>query len=231
MISRDQGYVSAALGDLDAALSRNKKATWFLERARIKYFNLEKPGEAADDYVAAAREAFSYRGFRQMLDGKNAAMDWMEHRRPFYPDGLYLMLWAHHARVRAGQDDAAEMAKLGNELAQPIWREIVFENLTEKDDDRWARARLRALKPWPGPLYLMLLQQITTEAARAEASGAQDDAKARRSCDADFYTGEFELGRGRLEQAQPLLLSAAARCPEGAPEAGFAKAEIKRLGW
>ena len=139
-MARERGDLAGAVADLDQAISRRgDKADWLLLRAMIALFELDRPDRAAEDFAQAARAALNYRDFRKMLDSRFAdaksaggrPIEMLDYEHAWAPDGLYLFLWAHAARVRAGQDDRQEMAALAHELAQPIWRELYFKRQAE----------------------------------------------------------------------------------------------------
>jgi hypothetical protein len=70
---------------------------------------------------------------------------------------------------------------------------------------------------------------VTPESIRPAAEAAQDPDTRRRVCDVDFYLGVHALEKGTREEARKLLQAAADGCPASAPEAGFAKSELKRI--
>lgn len=51
--------------------------------------------------------------------------DMMDFEHRFLPDGCYLLLWLHTARVRAGQEDRAEMAEFVRKLVEPIRNQMI----------------------------------------------------------------------------------------------------------
>jgi lipoprotein NlpI len=92
-------------------------------------------------------------------------------------------------------------------------------------------AERRALAPWPGAIFALYLGKSTPEAVRAAAERETDPAlRAKRTCDADFYLGEYQLEKGAADEARRLFQSAADGCPASAREAAFARFELNRLG-
>jgi tetratricopeptide (TPR) repeat protein len=227
VILRDQRAFASAVTDLDHALDRQQKATWYITRARIKFLELDLLPQAADDFAAAAREAIKYRNWRRLMDGANHEKDWMDFERPFDPDGYYLLLWAHYARARAGQDDGPEMAELLKVLASPYHKTLL---INDPVGNAAAELERQALAPWPGPLYGLMLGKITSSsAALAAADTAADDVtRKRRQCDADFYLALFRRQAAEVDEAQRLLQAAAELCPDETLESSFAKNELKR---
>jgi hypothetical protein len=159
-------------------------------------------------------------------DQPNAA-DITEISKPTDPAAHYLLLWAHYARVHAGQDNSREMAELADTLAQPIWK-FLFMNYPIRPDIA-TEAQTIAFKPWPGAIYLMFLGKTTPEVVRAAVQAAGDEAaRKRRQCDADFYLAVFAMQK--KADARALLQAAAADCPTNAREREFAKSELTLLG-
>jgi tetratricopeptide (TPR) repeat protein len=237
-ILRAQGALDSALADYDLAIARNDKTTWLIERAKLKFFELDRIEAAAEDFAAAAHRAISYREFSAMLDTvtidgkpKKQSPAMMDYKVPFEPGGYYTLLWAHFARVHAGQDDGTEVQKLATELALPIWRKKLLEidaAMRGKIEDK---SRAAALQAWPGPIYLMFLGKNTPEAIASAAQSAADESmRRRRQCDADFYIATFHLQQHADADARPLLQAAAEGCPADSLEAQFAKVAMKRRG-
>jgi tetratricopeptide (TPR) repeat protein len=247
-IAHERGDRAGAMADLDQAISRRgDKADWFLARATIALFELDRPTQAADDFAQAARAALKYRSYIKMLDGGEAKLaatpsaEMMDFKHAFLPDGLYLFLWAHAARVRAGQDDRQEMAELAHELAQPIWRQLYFKRQAEAMDHPpidlnevgrrvEEEAREQSRTPWPGVIFGLFLGKSTPEAVRAAAEAGGESERPRRTCDADLYIAVHDLANDDRDAARVLLRSAAERCPAGTFEARLAKIELARLG-
>jgi hypothetical protein len=150
----------------------------------------------------------------------------MELGSPIYPDGYYLPLWAHYARARAGQDDGPEMAEMLKDLAIPYHRAL-FVN--DPMNSTASEAERRALVPWPGPLYGLMLGKVTLSAALAAADATADgETRKRRQCDADFCLALFRRQTAEVDEAQRLLQAAAELCPSGTLESSFAKNELKQ---
>ena len=82
---------------------------------------------------------------------------------------------------------------------------------------------------WPGPLLKLFLGTMTPDEVRAAAQAPGRDAR-HRACAADFYLAAYFQEKRRDADARRLLQAAADGCPVWAPERGFARAELKRLG-
>jgi tetratricopeptide (TPR) repeat protein len=208
-------------------------ATPHLYRGLIALFRFDRPAEAAEEFAKAAKEAFDYRLVGEMLgsqvvDGVRVT-DLMAYRHPFVPDGIYLLIWTHMARTRAGQDDFKELQEHAKQLASPIQKKLMFEKFENVSDEAGRKSR----EPWPGPIFALFLDHTTPAAVRTAAEAVTDaDVRKRRLCDANFYIAELYLEKKRrTDEARTLLQAAADECPASARERAFAKAELKRLGW
>lgn len=230
LIERDRGDFSAASADLDSAIARRgDKADWYIDRARISILELNRPKQAADDFAVALRSALNYRDIIGLLDSESKTSPaMMDYQHPFDPDGYYLLLWTHFARLRAEQDDSKELAEQVKELALPIWKKLHMQKMGQNVDDE---AQAKSLAPWPGAIVRMFFGKLSPDAIRALAEEEADAVKRRRRvCDANFYVAEYHLQKGTNEPARLLLRAAANDCPAGLPEAELAAAEIRRLG-
>jgi tetratricopeptide (TPR) repeat protein len=226
LILRDQRAFADAVIELDHALDRGQMPAWYVERARIKFLELDQLPQAADDFAAAVRAAIERRNIGELLYGADLEKSWKELGSPIYPDGYYLLLWAHYARVRAGQDDGPEMTEMLKDLAIPYDRAL-FVN--DPQNSKTSEAERQALAHWPGPLYGLMLGKITLSEVLAAADAAADDVtRKRRQCDADFYLALFRRQAAEVDEAQRLLQAAADLCPNETLESSFAKNELKR---
>ena len=89
--------------------------------------------------------------------------------------------------------------------------------------------RLQADK-WPAPVVAFYLGRIDVGALRAVAAEGDEKTQRLQACHADFYLGVYALEKGPADEARKLLQAAADGCPASAPEAGFAKSELGRIG-
>src|SRR5262245_35179568 len=221
------------MADLDQAISRRDgRADWLIMRAEIALFDLDRPAQAADDLAQAARAALKYRSYMKLIGDRDEMIDY---KHAFMPDGLYLFLRMHAARVRAGQDDRNELAELAHELALPIWKELYVKRQAEAmnhppiDLDRVGReveeeAQEQSRAAWPGAILGLFIGKVTPEAVRAAAEAAGEIERPRRTCDADVYIAVHHIANGDRDAARALLRSAPARCPGGTFEARLAAA-------
>jgi tetratricopeptide (TPR) repeat protein len=202
-------------------------------RGQIALFVYDRPADAAADFATAANQALSSYIIGYNLDFSDLpkASDPDRSSIPlafkFIPDGLYLLVWTHIARVRAGQDDTKELADHMEELSQPVWRELFSQ---KPMDNITAEVERKALAPWPGVIFALFLGKTTPEAVYAAAEGETDPGlRQKKLCDADFYLAEYQLEKGATDEARKLLQLAAGSCPASARESWFAKFELKRI--
>jgi tetratricopeptide (TPR) repeat protein len=235
-ILRDTGQTDAAKAEFDAAIGRNPKdATGWLQRGALQLFWRGDAAAAAADLDTAVRTGVEYYGYQRLFaygirvpklnidipppsEPPGFALN-----VPFVPSIYHAVVWRHIARVRAGQDDAAELAEAKSRLEFDIWtgRNPVVVALVD-----W-RQRIA----WPGQIAALFVGDATPDAVRsaAEAAPSAYDLALRR-CEADFYVAEYRLLKGETEEARKLLQSAVAGCPAWAATAALAKSELARLG-
>lgn len=77
---------------------------------------------------------------------------------------------------------------------------------------------------WPIPVFQLLLGQRTPETVLAAAQAA------RQRCEAQFYSGEWQMLQGARKPAADAWTAAAKSCPPNAIEYQVAMQELKRLG-
>jgi len=203
----------------------------FFYRGQILLFHNNRPAEAAEDFAKAAKAALEYRDIGLMFGAQDAdgvkSTNLMATGHAFMPDGIYVIIWNHIARARAGQDDAAELAEHAKELAAPIRRKMIVEEFRNIGEEPEQKSR----EPWPGAILGLFLGKTTPAAVPAAAEATSDpDLRRRRICDADFYLAEYYREKGANDDVRGLLQAAADGCPASAREGGFAKADLKRLG-
>lgn len=221
LLRKRRGDLHGAIDDLDRALKDIRPASWLVERAKLNMFNLDHPAEAANDFAEAARQAINYRDSRLALnpprtDGQPTA-ELMETGKPFYPEGYFMLLWAHYARFHAGQNDLTEMQGLLKDVAQPLMRRLLAENPTKS----LAEAQAQAFEPWPGPIYRMFLRQISPRDILAKAENAPAPVRAAWQCQAHFYIAVFDRQINRDIEVEQELKLAQAQCLPDSMETAF----------
>jgi hypothetical protein len=143
----------------------------------------------------------------------------------------YLVIWRHSARVRAGQDDAAEIAASLAQLTDPVRHDWWLQHPINEDPTE-ARILAVALSPWPARFIGLYAGKLTSDDVRAAAAEANGDAAAhaQRACDADLYLGIYASEKGTREDAMKFLQAAATTsCAAPPSQAGFAKAALARI--
>jgi tetratricopeptide (TPR) repeat protein len=236
-ILRDTGRTDAAKAEFDSAISRNAKdATGYLQRGALELFWLGDAAAAASDLDTAFRTGVEYHGYRRLFANEiripklNIDIAPLNEPPAIAPDVPYVpaiyqaVVWRHIARVRASQDDAAELADAKSRLGKDVWGSLDILAPLRRDD--W-RQRIA----WPGQIAMLFVGEVTPEIVRRTAEAAPGGyERGQRICEADFYIAEFHLLNGATDEARTLLRSAAAGCPAWGAAAGFAKSELKRLG-
>lgn len=220
-----RGDVAAARAKFDAAARLQGEIFSGLDSriylGQIALFYDDRPAEAAAAFAPALKRLFEVHSGAALVSGNDN----------IYADELIrLVLWQHIARLRAGEDDAQELAANLKLLEEPTMRNWLIYHMMESATDENVLAV--TLRRWPGPLLAVYLGKLAPGElpAAAENAGNNAEARRRRACEADFYGGVYLLSKGPRDVARKLLQSAADFCPAGAAEGGFAKAEIARIG-
>jgi lipoprotein NlpI len=86
------------------------------------------------------------------------------------------------------------------------------------------------MNKWPAPIIQLYLGKLTAEAVLIAADDPNASTKSGRVCEANFFTGELMLQRGKKDEAAQLFRLAAADCPKHFVQYFAANAELKALG-
>lgn len=207
-----KGQCAQAEADLDNAL---KLRPAYLEavvlRANVRDCQ-QKYEDARTDFDAAIKlnpstDLYRDRGsfFWRHAKYDSAAADFLQ-AAEVAPTNKYYgarrgfpLLWYAISAARAGSFDAALFAK----------------SVDKADVDGW-----------PEPLLDHILGKIKQEDVFAKA--ARGDAPAQQKCEADFYLGEWQLGRN-IPGGKELIQQAEKECPHNFVEYLAARTELKRL--
>lgn len=100
-------------------------------------------------------------------------------------------------------------------------------NLPSRLDGLSSKVDMRA---WPAPVFRLYLGQMTTDSLLAAADDLDPVKKRGKVCEANFYTGELALIRGKKDDAAKLFTAASSDCPLNWTEWEFANVELKALG-
>jgi len=119
------------------------------------------------------------------------------------PASPYYAIWLHVARARASQNDADEIAA----------------NATKIDRSQW---------PWP--IVALFLGSMNPDETRTAALSADlQRTRVEQSCEADFFTGVYQIEKGALADARPLFQSAVDHCPHDFVEYSAAELQLNQL--
>jgi tetratricopeptide (TPR) repeat protein len=172
---------------------------------------LDAAGELPDNrkgWLNAARSRLStihgQRARQALYNGDlSTALSEMSISLHVNPSDAYCVLWLHIIRARIGDDDRDELAANAARLDKTVW-------------------------PWP--VVTLFTSAQTPELVRADALSAKDEkTRSNQMCEADFYTGVFQVEKGATAQARQLLAAAVKECPPQFIEYEGAKEELKRL--
>jgi tetratricopeptide (TPR) repeat protein len=86
------------------------------------------------------------------------------------------------------------------------------------------------MRAWPAPVIRLYLGQLTPDALLAAADDSDPQTRRGKICEANFYTGELALIRGKKDDAARLFTAASSDCPLSWSEWESADAELKTLG-
>jgi len=206
-------------GDYDRALADYDEAIRLDPQDPLAYYNrgVARHGKhdydrAIADYDQAIRldpqhaRALRNRGYSRFLRGSfaEAAKDLAETLR-LIPGDADAARWLFLARARSGDIQGAR-AELTAAKVNP--------------DD----------KAWPGPVIGFLLGRMDVNALFQAAEHQDAKVRAEQVCEAEFFAGQWELIRGRGNEARNRLQRAAQSCPKSFFEYEGAVAELRRLG-
>jgi len=225
---REKGEFDAALMEIEQGIARwPSVALGYRERALHALFYADRPAAAAADLAKAVEHAFRHRRTSMLFDAGAEAlgltitdrMTELAPDTPFVPGAYDLVLQLHVARARAGEEDKEELRRNAQEISETIYG--LGGPFGMQVD--------MSFPAWPGPILKLFLGTATPEEVRAAVQAPGRDAR-HRPCAADFYLAQYHLQKGAADEARRLLRPAADGCPVWAPERGFARAELKRLG-
>ena len=197
-------------------------------RGLIALFHENRPAAAVEDFAAAHKRARDRVGGTGLLDAPRLLDGDEQADRATVS---YLVIWRHIARVRAGQDDVAEIGASLAQLTDPVRHEWWLQHPINEDPTE-ARILAIALKPWPARFIGLYAGKLTPDDVRVAATQTDGNAAARaqRACDADLYLGIYLAEKSARDEAIKLLQAAATSSCAAAPsQAGFAKAELARI--
>jgi tetratricopeptide (TPR) repeat protein len=208
------GDYQLAIGDFNQAIKLGDKAEdAHFDRGKA-YFAIGNLDAANFDFSysifsqpdSSPSHLFSYvyRAVTQLnLNRSGSASDDFAAAIKLAPKNAYIVTWLHIARVRNGQSDAAEFAANAQKLDQTKW-------------------------PWP--VVGLFQGKVTPASLLAAAKAAADAAKQNAPvCEADFFLGLYQDGKGDDNDARQMFQSAASSCSHVSLEYLDAKFELERL--
>ena len=206
----EKGDVDGAIEDFNAAIKHNARfASAYFNRANA----LAAKGESAraiKDYDTAIRynrrnvNAYVARGALMLASGATAkARGDLRTAATLDRRNAYTVLWHDIAERRAKQKGV-----------------LIGANATRGLD----------MKAWPAPVLQLFTGEIKQDAVLAAADNDNATLKQARTCEANFYGGEYALIAGARDDATKLFEAAAKDCPHGFLEGIAANAELKSLG-
>ncbi len=218
------GQFGPAIADFDAALKLNKSVVTLIQRAGSETAKGDYdravadytaalgliPKDGKDDNGVDAAGIHSERGYTQFIGARYAAAATDFEKAVSLGaasrsgDVLWLpyqMAWLHIARVRAGQNDAEELARNAGKID---------------------------IKQWPGTLIAYFLGQAKLDQL-TPPSGHGGMAHARE-CNVSFFAGEQALAKKDTAEATRQFVRARATCNIHTIHYLAAGVELKRLG-
>ena len=231
-----------ALADLESAKRANpdfKQA--YLDMAEI-YRQRGKFDQALEAYNTVAKldetDTAPYMGRSHVYSDQGKAdeaiaeWDALEKMIPdavgFYSqNGMVQWKFGRYADAAAAFQKAADVP-----ASQPytaLWLWLALHRSNADDAPVAQAARKWRTSNWPRPVIDLFLGDADPDDVFKAAAQSPAPVLADRTCEANFYVGEWYLQKRDNVAAKPLLQKAAADCPENFVEREPAQDEIKRL--
>jgi len=207
-LANDQ--IGRAIDDFDTLINLAPNNAQAFNLRGSAYLQMGENARAMEDYDRAVRADPDYaptyynRGIVEFVMGRfaDAVRDFTKRIEAQSPN-TYAALWLHIARRKTGTNDTAEFTR---------------------------NAAALDLSTWPGPVVRLYQGQATPEDVRTSAkTGGDAKAQLDKTCQAAFYIAEYQMSRGNVNAAVPVLSEASISCPHNLPEYDGATAELARL--
>ena len=117
--------------------------------------------------------------------------------------GAYTVVWLHVAKMRQGQDDAAQFAT----------------NSARVDP-----------ATWPGPVIAFFDGKLTADQLVAGTTSAEERLRSDQRCGSEFFAGQVAMWKKQPEEARKRFEATRATCSKRYTEHATAVAELGRLG-
>jgi lipoprotein NlpI len=202
-----KGEYDKAISDFNKAISFNAQDAESFDGRGVAWFNKGEYDKAIADFNDAIRVnkqdtvAFYHRGLAEFNQGKYeiAATDFAQ-KLQLSQDGASIIL-LYLSRARSGvPDSAARLAADSNAMDEA---------------------------KWPAPAIAMFLGKSSPATTLEKAADDNARIQGEQMCEAYFYSGEWSLLGGKMDQAQDFFDRAVRQCPAGSWAAIAAAAEIK----
>jgi tetratricopeptide (TPR) repeat protein len=233
---RDKGNLDRAIADYTHAIRLNPNDAPAFNNRGNAWHEKGENNRAIIDYTEAIRldpkyaVAYNNRGnaWRAKGDNNRAIADCTEATRldPKNPVSYRICGYTHFdmGDFSAAAEDLGRANGLGDDGHALLWRFLALGHLGQDGaTELRANAAWLRVKEWPYPVIEFYLARRSLEDTRAAGKASE------RSCEVEFYAGEWRLLRGEVKEAQTALRAGVDRCPKISKEYHAALAELRRL--
>ncbi len=191
-----RGFAYQLKGDFDRALQDYDRSIQLAPGSEAAFRN------RANTRFILGRFADAAADFRQSLKLHTGmvttpAGTWLDET------GSYAVVWLHAANMRAGLDDAAELAT----------------NTARVDSTTW-----------PGPVLAFFAGKLTADQLVAWAARAEPRLRSDQHCGSEFFAGQVAMVKKQPAEARKRFEETRATCSKRYTEHAAATADLARLG-
>ena len=236
-LSVRQGKLDDALKYYDMGLEAMPDVLDF-HVLRSQAYRLQGQYEKASDEAELAigrnrRYAEAYLARAQVEDDSGsteAAMADFDRAHDMDSSDLKISLYRGIAQwMRGRYVDAAESFRGGTEAYMLIWRFLANAKLAGNGAKSSEDAKKFSETVWPAPIVQMIAGTVQPGAVLAVATNSVGYDRIAKTCEADFYVGEWQVLHGQTAAGKALMDHAANECPLGFAERSGARVEMGRL--
>jgi lipoprotein NlpI len=204
-VYKGEGEFEHSRDDLNQSIRLDpNNATAYFDRGSVAYL-MGDNAAALSDFTAAIR-----------LDPNNEAT--------YFNRGVaYYVVGSHIADAEADFKKAIEL-DAGDAYAA-LWLDLAERRNNGASHLQQSTGQLDMIR-WPAPLTREFLDELSAAQAIAAAHDDNPQTSRGRTCEANFYSGEFALLTKNKAEGIDLLRRAASDCPRGYIEAPAAMAEL-----